>query len=162
MTRSRRPNRPLVVALYANAALLLAILVALLSRGGSGFGSSAFAAPPVAPIAGGGGLYLMPAQFSVGRWGCYIMDTDAQTLCAYEYAPSSEGGLRLVAARYFKDDRQLKRYNTKPDPDEMKHFIEMERNPVRGRPETNPQDNSPAPAPSDVGNTSPPGAGPDR
>src|SRR5438552_3389349 len=80
----RRPRRkgPVFYALCANAALLLAILVAMVSRGNASFIPSALAAGPTPPIAGGGGIFLMPGQFSTTTWGCYIMDIDTQTLCA--------------------------------------------------------------------------------
>jgi hypothetical protein len=156
MHRVRRRNRPLVIALYLNAALLAVLVALLLSRGGVGSGM-ALAGPVVPPIAGGNGVYLMPAQFSVNTWGCYIMDTDAQTVCAYEYFPRGEG-LKLVAARNFQFDRQLKRYNTSPNPDEVKRLIELENNPLRGRdifpppavqkgPETKPDDPDAKPGP---------------
>ena len=62
------------------------------------------------------------------------MDIDAQTLCAYEYIPG-EKSLRFVAARNFRYDRQLKRYNTTPNPEEIKQRVELEKNGVRGRDE---------------------------
>ena len=133
MRRPRRPNRSLVFALYLNAAMLLGIVVLLLSRGG--VGSQAIAAPSqTPPIAGGGGVFLMPGQLSISTWGCYLMDIDAQTLCAYEYIPG-EKSLRFVAARNFRYDRQLKRYNTTPNPEEIKQRVELEKNGVRGRDE---------------------------
>jgi len=50
-----RRNNALLVALYVNAALMLAVLVALLARPGSGgLTPAAFAAPLGQPIAGGG------------------------------------------------------------------------------------------------------------
>ena len=129
----RRRNNPVATALYLNAALLLAILVALLSRsGGLGSGSflpAAFAAEGQ-PIAGGGNLYLMPGQMSLNTFGCYVMDTDAQTLCAYQFYPG-EKALRLVAARNFRHDRRLGNFNTDPDPRDVEKWVELERN--RGR-----------------------------
>jgi hypothetical protein len=136
MRRPRRSNRSLVFALYLNAAMLLGIVVLLLSRGG--LGSQAIAAPTqTPPIAGGGGVFLMPGQLSISTWGCYLMDIDAQTLCAYEYIPG-EKSLRFVAARNFRYDRQLKRYNTTPNPEEIKQRVELEKNGVRGRDEPPP------------------------
>src|SRR5438046_10248543 len=104
MRRARRHN-PVAVALWANAILLGTILVALITRANSpglvpmAFGAEEAAKMPLAPqpIAGGGGLFLMPAQFAVNQWGCYIMDVDRQTLCAYMYLPPDHN-LRLVAA----------------------------------------------------------------
>src|SRR4051812_13288699 len=92
-----RPQKSLVYALTLNAVLLGAILVVLLARGernpfatialAQDRGGGMPAAP--APIAGGAGLFLMPAQLAPNQWGCYVMDVDRQTLCAYQYVPSS-------------------------------------------------------------------------
>jgi hypothetical protein len=139
MRRPRRRNRSLVIALYLNAAFLLAIVVLLLSRGG--VGSQAIAAPnQTPPIAGGGGLFLMPGQLSLSTWGCYLMDIDSQTLCAYEYVPG-EHSLKFVASRYFRYDRQLKQYNTTPNPEEIRQRVELQKNAVRGRDDPNPPPN---------------------
>ena len=125
MKRPRRKN-PVAAALWANAILLAGILLVLVGRSNSAsLLPSAFAADeqsriPLAPqpIAGGAGLFLMPAQFAVNQWGCYIMDVDRQTICAYQYLPP-EHQLRLVAARNFTYDRQLKNFNTGSNPGEM-------------------------------------------
>lgn len=125
--RRHRQRHPVAIALWANALLLAAIFVTMVGRSNSpGLASTAFAAdeqarPPLAPqpIAGGGGLYLMPAQFAVNQWGCYIMDVDRQTLCAYMFLPQSGGNLRFVAARNFSYDRMLKNFNTGSQPGEM-------------------------------------------
>jgi hypothetical protein len=130
MRRPRR-NNGLVIALYVNAALLLAILVAVICGGnGARFPSilpAAFAAPPVPqPIAGGGGLYLMPAQFTPNQWGCYVMDVDAQTLAVYRWFDGDKQ-LRLVAARGFRNDRKLQTFNTdQPTPDEVSKRLKLE------------------------------------
>jgi hypothetical protein len=130
MSPRRRRSRSLVIALWVNAALLAGLLLAVLGRGNM-TGSSAMAAPGYTPpIAGGGGMFLMPAQFSMSTWGCYIMDIDQQTLCAYQFYPS-EKQLRLVAARDFHNDRKLKDFNTSPHPDEMEKLIEIQNNPAR-------------------------------
>lgn len=152
MRRSRR-NPHLLIALYVNAALLLAVLVALLARGnGPTFVPAAYGALSPQPIAGGGSLYLMPAQFSPNTWGCYILDIDTQTLCAYRYRPTNDGSdLQLVAARKVTYDRRLTKFNSeKPSPDEVKQWIEQAAQGIRG------QDNaSPPPA---NGTGKPPGA----
>ena len=117
------------MALYLNAALLLALVVALLSGARvPAMLPEAFAAPPAPqPIAGGSGIYLMPGQFSVNTWGCYVMDVDAQTLCAYQYFPG-EKKLRLVAARNFRNDRRLHDFNTdNPTPAEVARLLELEK-----------------------------------
>jgi hypothetical protein len=113
-------------ALWVNALVLGAILAVLITRSNSpgmiplAFGADEQSRIPLAPqpIAGGGGIFLMPAQFAVNQWGCYIMDIDRQTLCAYEYSPA-EKNLRLVAARNFTYDRMLKNFNTGSNPGEM-------------------------------------------
>src|SRR5579859_4735569 len=113
--RPPRRNRSLVYALYANAGLLPATLDALLKGGSPAtFLPAAYGAPlSPQPIAGGANLYIMPAQFSPQTWGCYILDIDAQTLCAYRYFPSATGdALRLVAARKIAYDRRLTNFNS--------------------------------------------------
>ena len=135
MTTSRR-NQPLLIALYINAALMLAVLIALLSRGGTPtFLSAASAALSPQPIAGGGNLYLMPAQFSTNSWGCYVLDIDTQALCAYRYHPTNDGAdLQLVAARKIAYDRKLTNFNTgKPSPNEVKQMVEQESQGIRGQ-----------------------------
>jgi hypothetical protein len=136
--RPRRRGNAVVVALYVNAAVLLAVLVAMLSRGGPSISvlPRAFGAEGGQPIAGGGSLYLMPGQMSLNKFGCYVMDTDAQTLCVYEYY-AGDKALRLVAARNFRHDRRLGNFNTDPDPRDVEKWVEVERN--RGK----------APAPTD-------------
>lgn len=133
MYSRRRRNRSLLIALYINAALLLSILVALLARGNSG---TAFAAiPSPQPIAGGANLYLMPAQFSANKWGCYILDIDAQTLLAYYYSPKNDGtDLQLVAARKITYDRRLTNFNsTEPSWMEVKKWVEQAAEGIRGQ-----------------------------
>ena len=134
MIRPKRRHNALPVALYVNAALLLAVLVALVSRGGSPISvlPRAFGAEPGQAIAGGGNLYLMPGQMSLNTFGCYVMDTDAQTLCVYQYYPGEKNtALRLVAARNFRHDRRLGNFNTLPDPRDVEKWVEVER--TRGR-----------------------------
>jgi hypothetical protein len=111
MKRTRRSNA-VVYALYANAALLLAILI-MLGRDRAVLAAPAFAESAQAPIAGGNGVFVMPCQMQPSMWGCYLLDTDRQTLCAYEYRSGSRA-LVLTAARHFAYDLQLKNYDTYP------------------------------------------------
>ena len=132
--RSRRGRRPTAtaIALYVNAGLLLAILLALLGRDGAPNVSilpSARAADGPA-MAGGGNIYVVPGQFSLNTFGIYLLDTDSQTLCAYKFDGQATN-LRLIAARNYRHDRRLARYNTSPDPSEIEHLVELERNPAR-------------------------------
>jgi len=117
---------PTAIALYLNAALLAAILVALLARNDSpGLLPAAFAQNQP-PIAGGAGFFVMPAQFAEKIWGCYLLDVDTQTLCAYQYF-QGEKQLRLVAARNFRYDRRLANFNTdNPTPQEVRELVEKE------------------------------------
>lgn len=112
----------LVTALCANAVLLLAILIVLLGRSGVSIGSAAFAAPAVPPIAGGEGVYVMPAQFLSNKWGCLVMDTKSQTLCAYEFE-QGEKKLLLVGARSIRNDLSLGDFNTFPHPQEVEQWL---------------------------------------
>jgi hypothetical protein len=130
--RRPRPQGPLIHALYLNAALLLAILAVLLFRGnGPGLSSPAFGAPQMMPIAGGGGVFLMPAQFSINTWGCYLMDIDSQNICAYQYIPG-ERQLKFVAARNYREDRKLRDWNTSPPPAEIARMNQTEKSGIRG------------------------------
>lgn len=139
MRRPRR-HRPVVYALYANAALLGAILIVLLKGSGSAtFLPSAYGAPlSPQPIAGGANLYIMPAQFSPQTWGCYVLDIDAQTLCAYRYFPSATGdALRLVAARKIAYDRRLTNFNSdNPSWNVVRQWVEQGSQPLRGEKST--------------------------
>jgi hypothetical protein len=135
-------NRPLIFALYLNAALLAAILVALVSRDNVPSILPAAFAQRQAPIAGGAGVFVMPAQFAVNAWGCYLLDVDQQTLCAYQYLPN-EKQLRLVAARNYTHDRQLGNFNTDaPSPNEARQLVEQEK--LGSRMQAPPADRPPA------------------
>jgi hypothetical protein len=129
MKRPRRSNRSLVIALYVNAVLLAAVLVVLLTRGDAPHLVTPAYGQTQVPIAGGAGLFVMPAQFSSSTWGCYVMDVDSQTLCAYQFVPG-EKYLRFIAARNFKFDRQLRNFNTEPSPLEVKDLVEKEQGPA--------------------------------
>ena len=129
MTETRF-SKHLVYALYLNAALLLAILLVLAGRGRAGVeAASAQSAVPdmtppnAAPIAGGGGIFVMPCQLHPDVWGCYLLDTNRQTLCAYEYR-AGEKALVLSAARNFRFDLDLKNYNTFPAWYEIQKAVE--------------------------------------
>jgi hypothetical protein len=124
MQRPRR-DRKVFLALCANAAVLLLILLVLLERDNRLTLTSAALAEPQAPIAGGSnGLFVMPGQLSANSWGCYLMDTDHATLSVYQYSPS-EPILRLVAVRSFEYDRQLSEFNTAPPPHEIKDLVDQ-------------------------------------
>jgi hypothetical protein len=115
----------LTIALYLNAATLGAILIVLLSRGGAPNVLPAAYAQNQLPIGGGAGVFIVPAQFAPNTFGCYLMDIDAQTLCAYQFFPADKQ-LRLIAARNFRWDRRLTEFNTDlPSPKEVQQMIEQ-------------------------------------
>ena len=132
MILPRRPKRrrpgAVAIALYLNAAVLGGILLTMLTRDGTAsisLLSSARAAEGPA-MGGGGNLYLIPGQFSERTYGCYLMDTDAQTLCVYRFDGSATT-LKLIAARNFRHDRRLGHLNTVPDPKEVEVMVDTER-----------------------------------
>jgi hypothetical protein len=117
----------MTAGLYLNALLLAAMLLVLLGRGNTpNLLPAAMAQQAPMPIAGGGGFFLMPAQFTASQWGTYVMDVDAQTLSAYIYDAGSKQ-LRFVAGRSFVWDRQIKRYNTTPAPEEIEALVKAEK-----------------------------------
>jgi hypothetical protein len=135
-----RNNRPLVMALWANAAMLALILLVLLSRSNAPSLLPAAFAQNQAPIAGGGGVFVMPTQLSATTWGCYLLDVDSQTLCIYQYWPGDKN-LRLHAARSYKWDRKLENFNTDtPTPKQVKALLDQ----AQGGPGA-PQNNNAAP-----------------
>jgi hypothetical protein len=137
MKHSRRTN-PLLFGLYLNAALMIALLVALLPRHEGPAMSSAAMAQQMG-VAGDGSLIVVPAQFSASTWGCYIVDTEAQTLSAYHF---QDRQLRLVASRHFRHDRRLHNFNTLPAPHEVADLVEKEQQSERVIP---PPQQAPAP-----------------
>src|SRR5881394_730416 len=105
-------------ALYLVAALFAANLIATLSRSDTpSILPAAFAQNRQPPIAGGGGLFVMPAQLSGNTWGAYLMDIDKGTLCVYQFFPGNRQ-LLLVASRKFTNDTRLENFNTSPTPGE--------------------------------------------
>jgi hypothetical protein len=123
----RQPNqRLLLIGLYANAILLAGVLVVLLSRSSLPTFLPAAYAQTQAPIGGGAGVFIVPAQFSPNTFGCYLLDIDSQTICAYQFFPG-EPQLKLRAARNFRYDRRLGHFNTvDPSPEEVRTLVEQE------------------------------------
>jgi hypothetical protein len=132
-------SSPIAKALWVNCLLLVVILLVLLCRNDSraipSFTSPAFGQQM--PIGGGAGVFIVPGQFSTNTYGCYLMDVDAQTLCAYQFYPSDKQ-LRLIASRYFKFDRHLKDFNTgSPSPDEVSQLVNREQDDARVKEQNN-------------------------
>jgi hypothetical protein len=124
---SPHKDRSIFLALCANAIVLLLILMTLLSRDNRlSLSSAAFAQMPAqAPIAGASGLFIMPAQLSPNTWGCYLLDSQKQTLCVYQFLPGDKL-LRFMAARDVGHDHQLSDFNTLPPPSDIKDLVERE------------------------------------
>src|SRR5207237_4640462 len=117
------------VALYVVAALLAANLIATLARSDSpNILPAAFAQARQGPIAGGGGLFVMPAQLSGNTWGAYLMDIDKGTLCVYQYFPGTKQ-LQFIASRKFTNDTRLENFNTTPTPSEIVDLVEKQNKP---------------------------------
>jgi len=125
MQPTPRPNKAIVTALWANAALLALIALMLFNRnGGPNFLPTALAQNQQ-PIAGGGGVFIMPGQMQINTWGCYLLDVDSKTLCTYQFSPG-EHKLRLTSARSYRYDTKLANFNTDPPPNEMKQLVEKQ------------------------------------
>lgn len=131
-----RANRT-VLALGFNGIVLLLILLVMIARNDRGLGPSAAFGQSAAPAAtaSSAGLVVMPAQLSLNKWGCYVMDSQNQTLSVYEYAPGDRE-LRLAAARSIQYDRKLGDFNTTPSPVDIKKMIERADEPSRAAPTT--------------------------
>ena len=122
---SSRSNKSLVMALWANAGLLAVIVIVLLNRGNAPSFLSPAYAQNQPPIAGGAGVFVMPAQMQSNVWGCYLLDVDSKTLCAYQFYPG-EKKLRLTAARSYRYDTKLENYNTELPPKEIKAMFDRQ------------------------------------
>jgi hypothetical protein len=129
-----KPGRAITIGLYVNAALLAGVLLVLVGRDGPPMIPAAMAQQAPQPIAGGGGLFLMPAQLGPSVWGCYVMDVDRQTLMVYDYTPG-EKMLRFRASRGFSNDRRMLRFNTEPSPEEIRNLADKEADVGRGVPQ---------------------------
>lgn len=149
-------NLPLLIALWANAAVFAVIAFAMLTRPGLPSMLPLASAQNQPPIAGGAGVFIMPAQFSSNTWGVYLLDVDSQTLAAYQYLPGPRQ-LQLVAARTYRYDRGLQNFNTAaPSPREVEELLRMEERVRRGNPVTPaPQTPGDPPGPTSPQNSPP-------
>ena len=122
-TPPRRWNST-AAALYVVAGLLALNLVATLAKNDRMVLPAAWGADAArqAPIAGGGGMFVMPAQLDRDSWGAYLMDIDRGTLCVYQYLRGKRS-LELVAARKFTGDTKIENMNTFPTMQEMADLL---------------------------------------
>jgi len=129
-----RRSKAILYGLWANAAMLALLAFILLARD-SRTGSlpnvlpAAFAQPQPA-IAGGAGVFIMPGQVSDHTWGCFLLDVDSQTLCAYQFK-GGKAQLELIAARNYKFDRRLANFNTTPAPRAIEQILQEEQKAIR-------------------------------
>jgi hypothetical protein len=123
--KSSGMSKALTIGLYLNAGVLAVLVMVLIGRSDVPMIPAAHAQQAPQPIAGGGGLFLMPGQLSPSVWGCYVMDVDRQTLMVYQYSPGDRM-LRFMAGRDFANDRRMRRFNTEPSPDEIKNLADKE------------------------------------
>jgi hypothetical protein len=133
-----RRHRLLLIALYLNVVMLAVLVWSMLGRdSGPSMLPMAFGQVQAQPtIAGGGGVYMMPAQIGPQSYGTYLMDIDSQTLMVYQYS-QVDNQLRFKAARSFKWDRRLQNFNTpSPTPAEVEELVKREQQNLRGS--TNP------------------------
>lgn len=152
MTPQPPRNLPLLIALWANAAVFAVIAFAMLTRPGLPSFLPIASAQNQPPIAGGAGVFVMPAQFSSNTWGAYLLDVDSQTLAAYQYLPAQRQ-LQLVAARTYRYDRGLQNFNTAaPSPREVEELLRMEERVRRGNP-VSPASSPPPSTPGDSSGT---------
>lgn len=125
-------------ALYVVAGMLLLNLIATLAKNDRlpAVLPAAWAADGgrQAPIAGGAGLFIMPAQLDRDSWGAYLMDVDRGTLCVYQYLRGKRS-LELVAARKFTGDTRLENMNTFPTMQEMADLLRKQEQGPREVPE---------------------------
>lgn len=75
------------------------------------------------------GLMLVAGQLTHDSYGLWMVDTRNATMCVYQWLPSPENKLRMVAARTFKYDVQLDDWNNaeKNSPRDIKEMVEQHR-----------------------------------
>ena len=71
------------------------------------------------------GFLAVPAQLASDAYGLYLIDLRNQTILLYGYGGTSSKGLRLVSARSFQYDRELKDFNSgKPSPQDVQQLLQ--------------------------------------
>jgi hypothetical protein len=118
-------NRALVAALYVNAAALIGGLLYMAAGNSSLLPAAMAQQPQPQTLSAAEGMSLVPVQISPNTWGCYLLDTQAQVLCVYQYSPG-EKLLRLQAARNIAYDKKLGAFNTAPLPREIADLVSKE------------------------------------
>lgn len=132
----RRSLQKLVVVLLSLNVAMVALLLATLPRSGEIMPSAWAQLPPMQPAASRD-VIVAPGQVSTNQWGCYVLDTRANTLCIYQYTPADRM-LRLQAARGITQDLRLASFNTMPQPSEVAELVDKERQLLGANPTTAP------------------------
>ncbi len=71
----------------------------------------------------GSGIIAVTGQITKDTYGVYLVDTDAETICVYQYVAPSKI-LRLLASRTFTFDMMLDAYNTEPSPRQIRGLVD--------------------------------------
>ena len=109
----RRSLQKLVVVLLSLNVAIVALLLATVLRSGEIMPAAWAQLPPMQPLPASRDVIVAPGQLSTNQWGCYVLDTRANTLCIYQYSPADRM-LRLQAARGITQDLRLASFNTMP------------------------------------------------
>jgi hypothetical protein len=133
----RRSLQKLVVALLSLNVAMVALLLATVMRSNEVMPAAWAQVPQVQPPSVSREVIVAPGQLANNQWGCYVLDTRANTLCVYQYSPG-ERMLRLQASRAITQDLQLTSFNTMPQPAEVAELVEKEKRLLGARPATVP------------------------
>lgn len=127
-----------VVLLSLNLAMAALLLATLMRSGAPDLMPAAWAQlPPMQPPPALRDVIVAPGQLAQNQWGCYVLDTRANTLCIYQYSPG-ERMLRLQASRAITQDLQLTSFNTMPQPSEVADLVAKEKRLLASKPTTAP------------------------
>lgn len=127
----------LVVVLLSLNAAMLALLLFTAFRSTDFLPTAWAQLPPVQGASPYRDVIVAPGQLATNQWGCYVLDTRANTLSIYQYLPSDKL-LRLQASRQITQDLQLTSFNTHPQPSEVADLVQKERELRNARPATMP------------------------
>ncbi len=133
----RRSLQKLVVVLLSLNVAIVAVLLATLMRSPEMMPTAWAQLPPMQPPPASRDVIVAPGQLAPNQWGCYVLDTRANTLCIYQYSPG-ERLLRLQASRAITQDLQLTSFNTMPQPAEVADLVDKEKRMLGSKPTTAP------------------------
>jgi hypothetical protein len=80
-------------------------------------------APVVEPTRAGASVIAVTGQVTRDSYGIYLVDTEQQTICVYQFVGTSRI-LRLLASRTYAFDMMLDAYNTEPSPRQIRALAE--------------------------------------